>query len=130
MTSTLVVAALAVGALAYVALPLRGGPRRETLGPPTSAEQAGSRKRAALVAIIDLEEERDVGKLSSRDFDELRGEYEAEAVAALRELDALADSTWDDERLELEIAKVREQLKCPTCGAPRTPGGACATCGA
>lgn len=130
MISALVVAALASLALVYVSLPLRHGARREPAHVSSPADEAAARKRAALVGIIDLENERDVGKLSSEDFDKLRAEYEAEAVTALRELDALTDSTWDDDELELEIAKIREQLKCPTCGAPRTPGGACATCGA
>lgn len=130
MIPALVVAALASVALLYVVLPLGRDARREPAEVPTPADEAAARKRAALVAIIDLENERDVGKLSRDDFEKLRTEYEAEAVAAVRELDALTeDSTWDDD-LEIEIARIREQLKCPTCGAPRTPGGACATCGA
>ena len=126
----LVVALLACGALVYVALPLRRGDRRLADEPSSASDDAQARKRAALIAIIDLEDERDLGKLSRTDFDSLRAEYEAEAVAALKELDVVGDSAWDDEELELEIARVREQLKCPTCAAPRTPGGACPTCGA
>lgn len=130
MIPALVVVALASVALVYVALPLLRGARREAIDAPGPAEEAEARKRAALVAILDLESERAMGKLSGEDFEKLRAGYESEAVAALRELDALADSTRDDDELELEIAKIREQLKCPSCGAPRTPGGACATCGA
>jgi hypothetical protein len=128
--STLVVVALAVVALAYVALPSRRPDRAGPLEASSTQEVSQQRKRAALVGIIDLEDEHAVGKLSNEDFESLKAEYEGEAVAALRELDAFAGSTWDDDELEIEIARIREQLKCPTCGAPRAPGGACATCGA
>ncbi|HEY7876332.1 MAG TPA: 50S ribosomal protein L32, partial [Actinomycetota bacterium] len=100
------------------------------------------RKRAALTAILDMEDERDAGKLSDVDFAALRHEYEAEAAAALVELDALRGSGGTiDESLEAEIAAIRARLQddspraaasleeCPTCGTPRVPGRTCERCG-
>jgi hypothetical protein len=124
-----IVALLALAALAYVAAPLRRGPRRAF--PHRSGEVAriGERKAAALTAILDLEEERDVGKLSEQDFRLLRDQYEKEALAALRELDALQSSELGDEALEAEIAAARARMVCPSCGRPNPSGGRCPRCG-
>lgn len=138
MIGALIVAVLACGALAFVAAPLRSGasPVEES---SAAAAELESRKRAALTAIIDIENERDIGKLSGDDFAILRSEYETEAVAALLELDALHAGEGEvDVELEAEIAAVKERLSsggsaliaCPSCGAPRVPGRACRRCGA
>ena len=147
MIPALLVAAVALGVLAWVTLPLRRGPRGRLGGtaeqdridapePSHELEEAVADKRAALVAIVDLENERAVGKMSQADFDALKAEYEAQALSALRAADALRDTAtpptsgqeWDDE-LELEIAALRKRLRCPNCGAARTPGEACEQCG-
>ena len=146
MIATIVIAALACGALAFVAAPMRSS-TSSSREPSFDVAELESKKRAALVAIIDIENERDVGKLSSADFAVLRDEYETEAVAALIELDALRGSPGDDAGLEAEIAAIRERLAdshsqkpasstsaaliaCPSCGAPGVPGRACERCGA
>ena len=155
MIGAIVVAALACAALAFVAAPLRA--RDDVVGDesPEKAELL-DRKRAALTAILDMEDERDAGKLSPGDFAALRSEYEADAADALMGLDALRESsaTGDDE-LEAEIAAIRARLQenrgsprrdakasgapqgrgraskpCPSCGSPRAPGRACEQCGA
>lgn len=56
-----------------------------------SAERGAllSEKQALLLALKDLEAERDSGKLSSEDFSQLNAQYRARALAVLRELDAL-----------------------------------------
>jgi hypothetical protein len=126
----LLVSALVLLALAWVTLPLRRGPRLDDPQPAQALEEARTRKRDALLAILDLENERATGKLSETDFVALRLEYEAQALTALREADALRDSTVDDDELEAEIAALRERLRCPNCGAARRPGGPCELCGA
>jgi hypothetical protein len=135
---TLVVAALALLAVAYVAAALRDGDEAERDQSMDAAELAG-RKRAALTAILDMEEERDAGKLSPADFAVLRREYEAEAAAALAELDELSAGADPEEAdVEAEIAAIRARLHqdapslepCPSCGTPRAPGRACERCGA
>lgn len=108
MTAALVIAFLAVVALAYVAVPLRR-PQPTDPGPDAIGELE-DRKHAALVAILDLEAERDVGKLSDDDLQQLRGTYESEALAALVALDDVNDAP---DALEREIAAVRRRLQQP-----------------
>lgn len=119
----------ALGALAYVVMPLARGPRTQSID-PGRVEEAEARKRVALSAIIDLESERDAGKLSEADFDMLRKSAELEALAALAEADLVASRDLNDDDLEREIAEMRERLECPNCGSMRAPGERCARCGA
>jgi len=125
----LLVAALAIGALAWVALPLRKGDRVDEPADSPALDEAEAKKLAALGAIVDIENERATGKLSESDFVVLRSEYETRALIALREADALRDSTFDDDELEKEISAVRERLRCPNCGTARRPGEPCEQCG-
>ena len=127
MIPTIIVGVLALAALVYVIAPLRGEPvEPDEVDPRSSAEE---RKHTALSAILDLEAERDVGKISTEDFAELSTVYEREAVAALSELDAVtAEASIDS--LEREIAEVRSRLarRCPVCGNARGPDGRCPRC--
>ncbi len=130
MIGILVVLLLAAGALAYVIAPLR---RSETEGLPSGPsleEQAQERKGSALTAILDLEEEAQVGKLTPDELETLRAEYEREALLALEQLDRIAAPAGADDALEAEIAAVKKRLACPSCGAVRTSGGACSRCDA
>ncbi len=135
-----VVAVLACAALAYVALPLAG---RRVHAPtePSPEEELDARKTAALTAIVDLETERAVGKLSEGDFEVLRSRYEAEALQALAEIDDLVRGAGrarrsplrvtpaeDDRAVEDEIAAMRERLECPRCGGLRSASGTCPEC--
>ena len=129
MIVAIVIGILAGAALVYVAMPLRRGPVWETDDVPSPIQDAEEKKTAALAGIVDLEQERDAGKLSAEDFQELRSEYESDALEALRELDASSNAPPEDE-LEREIAIARQRLTCPTCGAPREPGSQCSRCGA
>ncbi len=136
MIPALLVAAVALVVFAWVTLPLRKERAQDAPEPSRELEEAVADKRAALMAIVDIENERAVGKMSQADFDAHKAEYEAQALTALRAADALRASParpphepeWEDE-LELEIAAVRERLRCPNCGAARTPGEACEQCG-
>jgi hypothetical protein len=107
MNAVVVLAALAVAI--WVVMPLRRGPAPLVDGEP-GLEEATAKKTAALVALDDLEAERLSGKLSNRDHELLRREYEAEALAALNELDSLSRS---DDALEAEIADARRRLAKP-----------------
>lgn len=124
-----VVALLACGALAYVAFPLgaRRGRREQA---PSPERELDARKRTALGAIVDLEADRAVGKLSDEDFEVLRAQYEAEALRALTEIDALRAREGDsgDRALEEEIAAMRVRLECPRCGGLRSTEGTCPQC--
>lgn len=125
MIAGLVVGILAFIALAYVVAPVFR--RRDEVEPEVPvSDELQARKRAALVGILDLEEEREAGKLSEDDYAELTAAYEAEAVDALHALDSLAPA---DDRLEREIASIRARLKCSHCGAPRVRDEPCPSCG-
>jgi hypothetical protein len=102
----------AAAALFIVLAPLRRAPRTESPETSIDIDEAESRKRAALIAIVDLENERDVGKLAEEEFRTLRTEYEAEAVEAFHQLDRLgAASGAEEDALEAEIARIRAQLR-------------------
>jgi hypothetical protein len=130
VTAGFLVAVLGCLALAYVTEPLRRGPRRDLPHGTSAAGQAQERMRAALAAILDLESERDMGKLRGEEFRSLRAEYEAEALAALKEIDLLEKSGLAQDELEAEIAAARARLACPRCAAPRLGQDACPRCGA
>lgn len=129
MIAGILVAVIALVALAYVTAPIRKGAQREPDETDAPARDAEGRKNAALTAIIDIEDERDVGKLSQEDFAALRMEYEAQALTALRELDAVEGFTNPEDDLEAEIAAVRATLECPSCGALRGSHSTCPQCG-
>jgi hypothetical protein len=123
-----IVVVLAVGLLAWVLVPVLRGPRAAPQERGGSEEAAALRKSAALDALIDLEEDRALGKLTPADFESLRAVYEAEALEALRELDAAARTRADDDLLEAEIAAARRELICPRCGHIRPEGRPCPQC--
>ena len=129
MIAVVLIALLAAAALAYVAVPLLQGPRREAALPSSTSTEARAAKTAALAAIVELEEERQMGKISKPDFERLKETYEAEAVAALKKVDTLASPLQPD-AMEAEIAAAKKRLECPTCGAPRMAGDRCAGCSA
>jgi rubrerythrin len=126
MTAYLVTAALACAGLAIVFVPLRRGPRRE---PAASTDLYSDRKDSLLDGLLDLEEERELGKLSQSDFEGLRKRYEAEVLVALDEAEAHKSSGARDHALELEVARMRRELSCPTCGTPLGKRGECPRCG-
>jgi hypothetical protein len=128
MIELVVVFLVAAGLAYYVVRPLLRGPRREPDDDAVSAPRAEERKRAALTAIVDIEDELAVGKLTREDFKALSNQYEEEAISALRELDARWPAADLDDALEREIAALRAQLACPTCGGVRTAEGVCPRC--
>jgi hypothetical protein len=108
MTAGVLVSVLALATLAYVLAPLRTrGQRAESWG---AGAELVERKNAALIAILDLESERDAGKLSEADLEDLRRGYETEALDAIAALDSAGLDERTDE-LESEIARVRARLK-------------------
>jgi hypothetical protein len=131
-----VIPGLIIGLLAVLALAYVTGPFRDERGDAPAADPdrlLEERKLAALTAILDLESERDVGKLSEEDLAELRVTYEAEALSALHELESDPAASSTGGSLEREIAQVRARLAtdtCPECGARRAAASVCPRCGA
>lgn len=129
MTAAIVIGILAVAAVAYVVAPV--GRLRKPMEDEATESEAEEKKRVALTGILDLEEERDAGKLSDGEFQELRTRYEQDAVVALHAMDEDEEPEETiEERLEREIAGAREKLRCRTCGAPRRVDPTrCPSCG-
>ena len=128
MTAAIVIGVLAIAAVAYVIAPI--GRIKGRLEETDSESPAEEKKRVALTGILDLEEERDGGKLSEDEFTDLRARYEQDAVKALGELDTSVSADDLEARLEREIAGARDQLRCGTCGAPRGADATrCPSCG-
>lgn len=131
MIGWIVVAMAALAALAYVTAPLRRPETEPSNAIPVDLERAREEKTAALTAIIDLEEEAQVGKLTMSELETLRAEYEREALDALQRVDALTTpQTAEIDPLEAEIEAMKRRLACPSCGAIREPGATCSRCGA
>lgn len=128
MIGGVIVALLALAALVYVVSPLRRSGHQEPADESGALDEARERKESALSAIIDLEEEAEVGKLTMRELEILREEYEREALAALEQLDRVAAPSRTDDPLEAEIAAMRKRLACPSCGALRDDLGTCSRC--
>jgi hypothetical protein len=81
-------------------------------------------KHAVYRSILDLEFDRSVGKVADEDYGILRHQHEVEALALLREMDAMAAAAdaagaastqgVPQDTLEAEIAAARERLRPTT----------------
>ncbi len=92
MTLSIVLLVLA-GALAYTLVPLFRGEAGPAADPDHKAldafADATSRRDACYEALSDLEFDFAAGKISQEDFARLNQQYQAVAVVALKELDAM-----------------------------------------
>lgn len=108
----------------------------------TSSEEpseAQFKKRVSLLQLRDAEYEYAMGKLGEDDYQVLRKEIAAEALAAIREeegehLGEAADFARGSDDIEEEIAQVRARLTggvfCSECGHPNgLDAKFCAECG-
>lgn len=104
---------------------------------PTEAQ---FKKRVSLLQLRDAEYEYAMGKLGDDDYQVLRGEISAEALAAIKAEEAEKRSPEGrslpplDSALEAEIATVRSRIAggsfCSQCGVPNLPGSRfCSECG-
>jgi hypothetical protein len=133
-------------ALAYaVGSPLFSGRASRTAAPPEAGEAAAlatgeERKEQLYAALRELEFDRALGKVSAEDFNKLRPRLEAEALAVLREQEALTGKPGPADprqRLESEVRAARAALgeppvvRCASCGAEQGPANPfCPKCGA
>jgi hypothetical protein len=110
-----------------------------------SAERGSllAEKQALLVALKDLEAERDSGKLSQDDYRELNEQYRQRARQVLRELDGLlaphraqaksllATASKGEAPRAAEAAPLPDAHGCKSCGAPNDSDAVfCKKCGA
>jgi len=137
----IVAALLLVGTTLFLILqPVISGveaPLQSRGGDPSEAQ---FRKRVSLLQLRDAEYEFAMGKLSPDDFQTMKNEISAEALAAIK-----AEEMEEDEgtipgggsqelELEDEIARVRAKMAggvfCSECGRPNLAGSRfCADCG-
>jgi cytochrome c-type biogenesis protein CcmI len=96
---------------------------------------AEAKRRVTLLALRDVEYDYHTGKLDETDYESLKRELSAEALAALREAEAEAESAEaGGDALEAEIAALRAGLQagtaCTACGHTNPQGSRfCASCG-
>jgi hypothetical protein len=115
-----------VGALAIAALvlwlvfePVLGLPRESPdLLEPEAPEE--TRRGTALLALKEIEFDRETGKLSDRDYDLLKARYSAEALSAIAEEDPSAAAA----------VPVAMMPSCAVCGPRPEPDAVfCSNCG-
>ena len=125
---------LLLGLLLYLGRPLLTSGRAGTVRGPT--RQLFERKEQLLGEIVELELDRELGKVSAEDFQHLFAELEAETLAVIGELDRLngASSYQLEGRIEEETAALRQKTavpRCHGCGTLRREGDLfCPQCGA
>jgi len=125
--------ALLLGLLLYLAHPLLTGER--TSAASGSPRQLFERKEQLLGELVELELDRELGKVSAEDFQRLFAALEAETLAVIGELDRLngASSSQLERRIEEEVAALRQKTaipRCHGCGAVRRESDRfCPQCG-
>jgi hypothetical protein len=126
---------LAVGALAFVLYPLFFTPPR-----PASLRRAVtsgvSQRDEAVLALREIEFDRETGKLSDADYLELKTRYTKQAIEAMRRESrgapvAAAPASEADDEIEAAVRAYRaEHVPCPTCGPRPEPDAVfCSNCG-
>ncbi len=91
-TGTLLAVLLAAAAVAFVVAPLfrRDSTEDRAAVANTELQELHSRHDMALAALKDLEDDRQTGKVDDSDYDELKAKLTAQAVEAMKQLDAHA----------------------------------------
>ncbi|MBW3534679.1 MAG: c-type cytochrome biogenesis protein CcmI [Gemmatimonadetes bacterium] len=132
--SLFVGAALLAGAVVLFLLhPMITGESAPMEGEEDEMTEAESRRRVKLRALRDVEYDHATGKLDDDDYESLKRELSAEALAAL-EAEKAERADRDPASLEDEIARVREGLRsgltCARCGHLNAADSRfCAHCG-
>ena len=119
---------LAVGALAYVLFPLLVGERpRVHRADPTLRQGAAAMEQEAIVALREIEFDRVTGKLSDRDYVELKTRYTERALRAMR----MGGASAPVDLVEQAVLAYRARLRsCASCGPrPEPDAEYCSSCG-
>ena len=134
-------ALLIVGITVFLILqPIISGMEAPLWSAGEEPSEAQFRKRVSLLQLRDAEYEFAMGKLGEEDYQALRKEISAEALAAIRAEEAESHTPASgfegptDAELEEEIAAVRVRLSggyfCSNCGHPNPAGSRfCGDCG-
>ena len=127
----IIIFALSLVLLAYVIRPLLQKKYKFVYVPfikINEKENLMEKKDEMLGALKEIEFEYQMGKLSEQDYNELKKDYEINALKILRELDTKNDGNSENDLIEEEIKALRFQKKksdnkskkkfkyCPECG--------------
>ena len=125
--------------VSYLLHPIIMGKQASSGSTSEEPSEAQFKKRVSLLQLRDAEYEFAMGKLGEEDYQKLRKEISAEALAAIRaeEAEAEGESTHfaaGSEDIEAEIAQVRARLSggafCSECGYPNAAEARfCGECG-
>ena len=134
MTALLVGTVLALGALAFVLVPLFRASLAGTPAPlsPSAAESGDepSSSESAIVALREVEFDRATGKLSDADYEALKTKYTGEALAALRSEESASAGVSDAEMEAMILAYRKDPRRCLSCGTRPEPDALyCSSCG-
>lgn len=129
--------ALLLGLLLYLGRPLLLE-RSQAIPAGGGVRSLFERKEQLLGAIVELELDREIGKIPEEDFQRLFAQLEAEALTVIGELDQLngAGTSELEHRIEAEVAALRQPTTtaashCHSCNAPQREGDLfCPQCGA
>ncbi|HTL05753.1 MAG TPA: zinc ribbon domain-containing protein [Gemmatimonadales bacterium] len=102
----------------------RGRPDLSLLEPEAPEE---TRRGIALLALKEIEFDKETGKLSERDYQLLKGRYGAEALAALGDDEPPAGAAVTGEPEELIAARLQSLRSARSAGQPAAPP--CRACG-
>jgi len=134
----LIALVMAAIAIAVVTAPLRGKRRLEASAEVTSAPEPESEYRNALLAIRDLDFDRELGVVAQGDYDRLREKLVATAARTMPQEEPSPSARPPRGRAEAETGAPRGRLAdsrdhgsvCPECGRPFQPGHVfCGGCG-
>ena len=99
-------------------------------------EETGSAKIRALLALREIEFDRETGKLSDADYTMLKQKYSQSALEAIKQERAnespaaSSGQEPDDAEALITKAKAQRQSSCPTCQSGLEPGSMfCSSCG-
>jgi cytochrome c-type biogenesis protein CcmI len=126
---------LVTAVVAFVLTPILRGQHASLEREDDEMTDAEARRRVTLLALRDVEYDYHTGKLDETDYESMKRELSAEALAALKEAEAEADSPGSNQdALEAEIAALRQGLRsgtaCTGCGHTNPSGSRfCASCG-
>lgn len=105
---------ISAGAAVYVLWPLLSRTAPDVFIEDDRLTELISRKDGVLVAIKDLEFDRQVGKLSEEDYERFNTRLRQQAIGYLQQIDKLApQSAHLDDALEVEIARLRKTRTVP-----------------
>lgn len=122
---------LVVAVVAFILQPVLQGTWASLRHEDDEMSEVEARRRVSLLALRDAEYDFETGKLDEQDYKSLKRQLSAEALQALKELEAEGGR----DAVEAEIAAARREMeggvRCPAC-KNRNPAGSrfCGACGA